>query len=126
MGVVQRLVLRRGFCGFCGAMFFVCRDCERGQRYCGKDCSTKARRQNCRQYNRDYQETMQGRLNHAGRQKAYLWRRALARPSNKVTDHSLVRRLFSGKLAPEQPELAHGIDCCRFCGRPGIVNSSAP
>ncbi len=121
MAVVLQLVLRRGFCALCGEMFFVCRDCEQGQRYCGEACSKKARRRKCREYNHDYQETKQGRLNHAKRQKAYLRRKVLARALKKVTDHSLVEILFPGKLAPEQLERLHSMYRCWFCGRPGVV-----
>ncbi len=121
MAAARQLVLRRAFCALCGEMFFVCGDCEQGQRYCGKACSGKARQRNCREYNRDYQDTKQGRINHAKRQQAYLLRKALARAWKKVTDHSLEEIFFPGKLVPEQPERVHNMNRCWFCGRPGVV-----
>ena len=124
MAVVRSLVLRKALCALCVEMFFVCRGCERGQVYCGEACSKEARRQKCREYNRDYQDGRQGRLNHAKRQQAYLRRKILARASKKVTDHSLVRRLFSDKLAPKQPDRVHSVYRCWFCGRAGVVTPS--
>lgn len=121
MAVVLQLVLRRAFCALCGEMFFICRRCERGQRYCGAACRREARRRKCREYNRDNQDKRQGRLNHAKRQQGYLLRKALARALKKVTDHSLVEILFPGKLAPEQLERVHSMYRCWFCGRRGVV-----
>ena len=125
MAVVLQLVLRQAFCALCGEMFFVCRKCEHGQRYCGEVCSGKVRQRKRREYKRDYQATMKGRLNHAKRQQEYLLRKARARASKKVTDHTLVERFFSGKLAREQIERVPSMYRCWFCGRPGVVIRSA-
>ena len=64
-------------------------------------------------------------MNHVKRQQDYLLRKALARASKKVTDHTLVERFFSGKLAPEQLERVPSMYRCWFCGRPGVVIRSA-
>ena len=121
MAAAPQLVLRRAFCALCGEMFFVCRRCERGQRYCGTACRQEARRRKCREYNRKYQDKKKGRLKHALRQEAFVQRQALARASKEVTDHSLEERFFPGKLVPEQQERVHSMNRCWFCGRPGVV-----
>ena len=60
MAAALQLLLRRAFCALCGEMFFVCRRCERGQRYCGAACRRESRRRKCREYNRNYQDKRQG------------------------------------------------------------------
>ncbi len=47
----------------CGALFWICRHCGRGHRYCSVRCRQQARRQQCREANRRRPErvTDQGR-----------------------------------------------------------------
>ncbi len=64
--------------------------CDRGHIYCGKECSSQARRENLRAANRRYQRSFPGRLANAERQSRYRARRAEAAPSpesKNVTDH---------------------------------------
>jgi hypothetical protein len=71
----------------CRQMFFLCSHCDRGQVYCGKACSSAARRASVRAAGTRYQATADGRHAHAARQQRY---------REKVTHH-----------APEKgPELA--------------------
>jgi hypothetical protein len=87
-------VLRRRICQACHAFFWICRPCDRGQRYCNTPCRASARREQQRQANRRHQHSLAGRQDHRDRQREYRKRcarrrwasRALA-PKN-VTDQS--------------------------------------
>jgi hypothetical protein len=68
----------------CGAVFWICQCCYRGQRYCSQRCRAKSRRQQRREANRRHQKSPEGRLDHRDRQREYRLRRARAR----VTDHT--------------------------------------
>ena len=60
----------------CGAMFFICAPCDRGQRYCSKACQQQARRQQWREASCRYQQSPEGRLGHRDRQRVYRQRKA--------------------------------------------------
>ena len=85
MGPSEEL-LRQRFCrgAGCGAVFWICRYCDRGHQYCGERCRRKARRQQRRAANRRHQQSREGRLDHRDRQRAYRERHSLRR----VTDHT--------------------------------------
>src|SRR5919109_3298999 len=62
----------------CAQVFFLCRRCDRGNRYCSPGCSTSARRSGLRAAGERYQRTSYGRRGHADRQRRYRARRAAA------------------------------------------------
>jgi hypothetical protein len=86
MALVRQLLFYQRHCGSvgCGAAFWICQCCYRGQRYCSERCRLKARRAQRREANRRHQQSEEGRLDHRDRQRAYRRRRAPA----GVTDHS--------------------------------------
>jgi hypothetical protein len=63
----------------CGAPFFVCIRCDRGQRYCSDACRKAARRRQTRAANSRYQCSEADKLAHRSRQKAYRERRSRCR-----------------------------------------------
>lgn len=77
--------LRFVVCGLaeCLRQFFLCSRCDRGQRYCGERCRTRARRHSVREAGGRYQRTLDGRHAHAARQAAYRQRQ-----QQKVTHQS--------------------------------------
>jgi hypothetical protein len=77
---------RQRFCraAACGARFFVCRACDRGQCYCSTACRTQARTQQRREARQRQQRSLAGRLNHRDRQRAYR-RRLAQRPHQPAT-----------------------------------------
>lgn len=110
-------------------MFYLCRHCDRGQRYCSSRCREKSRRLQRREANRRHQQSPEGRLDHRDRQRAYR-RRLQAR----VTDQSSQPASLRANLpvppvplpAPEPDFLsAHGAGntpgwvVCQTCGRRG-------
>lgn len=113
-------------------VFYLCRHCDRGQRYCSSRCRKKARRLQRREANRRHQHSPEGRLDHRDRQRAYR-RRLKAR----VTDQSSLRASLCVNLTvPPAPEPAgvapapnflpspvaedpSGWVVCQICGRRG-------
>src|SRR5205807_7154575 len=70
----------------CGAVFYLCRHCDRGQRYCSSHCREKARRLQLREANRRHQQSPYGRDDHRDRQREYRRRLKFC-----VTDQSSLR-----------------------------------
>jgi hypothetical protein len=66
-------VLRQRVCAQeeCRAVFWICKHCDRGQRYCGSACRTEARLNQRRRANRRHQHSPEGRLDHRDRQREY-------------------------------------------------------
>jgi len=140
---------RQRFCRSrdCGARFFLCRACDRGQGYCSAACRTRTRAEQRRLARRRHQRSAPGRLDHRDRQRAYRRRLATRRhlrppptdlPANlpspvsdqeNVTDHPSQAAPVSGIVrsaavwcwpALAQPRLAGlGALICRWCGRVG-------
>lgn len=81
-------VLRLRICHGCHAFFWICRPCDRGQRYCSPPCRASARREQRRQANRRHQHSLEGRQDHRDRQREYRKR-------------CVQRRWASGALAPK-------------------------
>ncbi|NOT58747.1 MAG: hypothetical protein HOP19_00825 [Acidobacteria bacterium] len=145
---------RQRFCraAACGARFFLCRACDRGQGYCSAVCRTQARAQQLRAARQRHQHSDAGRRDHGDRQRTY--RRRLAQrqpapplptpptpptpPQENVTDHASAVTATAGKLRasvwawPAQAQSARtalGALVCRWCGRVGrwlnpFVNTS--
>ncbi|MBI1951585.1 MAG: hypothetical protein HYS34_09520 [Acidobacteria bacterium] len=102
-------------------LFYICRSCYRGQRYCSDPCRRTTRREQRRIANRRHQQSDDGRLDHRDRQRAYRQRRRA-----RVTDQGSAPASYSGSIAP-QPDptgrnarrLARRRVCCIVCGRRG-------
>ncbi len=104
MAHTTEVVLLQKFCHAkgCGALFLICRHCDRGHRYCSERCRTKARREQRRAANRRHQQSPEGRLDHRDRQRAYRQRLAQAR----VTDQGSGRD-FSSDNVPTPESTIH-------------------
>ena len=130
MGTREEL-LRQRFCrgADCGVVFWICRHCDRGHRYCGERCRQKARRQSRRDANRRHQQSPEGRLDHRDRQRAYR-----ERCRRRVTDHTSADTFDSGSIvaaersrSKNEPGSVSGEDryatsaefepACIICGR---------
>jgi len=81
MAAPDEIVLRQRFCVgvSCGAMFFLCSRCDRGQRYCSIACREQSRREQHRRANCRHQQSPEGRLDHRDRQRRYRRRRSKLR-----------------------------------------------
>lgn len=120
----------------CGAMFFLCSHCDRGQRYCSLNCREQARLHQRRCANRRHQQSPEGRLDHRDRQREYRQRRAPTRVTDQGSLLNISSSLsgcgqidatpvgvpprFGNALLPRWPEERPGVwRCCRVCGRTG-------
>ena len=122
MAAAEQVLVRQRLCGnqACGAVFYLCRRCDRGHRYCSERCRSKARREQRRAANRRHQRSPEGRLDHRDRQRDY--RRRLTRL--RVTDQgsgaeacfSTLRQLSAWAVEPSRGEVF-----CRVCGRRGTL-----
>lgn len=134
-------------CGRCAQQVRICRDCDRGNRYCAGECAQIGRRESLRRAAERYQLGYRGACRHAARQAR--WR---ARQAQKVTHQgslltavALIVRSISTTTegthadvaALEPPPHATGLECaerrahaytavdytasaaprCCFCGR---------
>ena len=113
-------------------MFYLCRRCDRGQRYCSPRCREKALRLQRREANRRHQQSPEGREDHRDRQREYRKRQRLG-----VTDKSSLRvspcvnltvpparEPIEATLAPDLhpspgAEIRARWVVCQICGRRG-------
>ena len=103
----------------CGAVFYLCSSCDRGQRYCSERCREKARRRQRRAANRRHQGSDEGRLDHRDRQREYRLRTV-----RRVTDQGSGSGVCSSTLRPLTElffEAGVGEVFCRLCGRRGTL-----
>jgi hypothetical protein len=138
---------RQRFCRAreCGARFFLCPACDRGQCYCSAACRRSARLLQRRAARQRHQCSPAGRLDHRDRQRAYRRRLAVRHHTEQatapppataslptaektVTDHASQAPVVSGKLrasAWRWPLTAplrrrgRGVLVCHWCGRVG-------
>lgn len=75
-------------CQWCNEAFVVCTGCYCGQRYCSSLCSSLARLKSCREAQRRYAATDEGRENRRKLQKQYRIRKARNLIKKSVADKS--------------------------------------
>lgn len=114
-GSLRRVRLRGFACGWCGRQVFVCGRCNRGQRYCSRSCSRKARQAYQREASRCYQSTEAGKAKHAARSSRYRRRQRECRKRVRVTQQGLA---FSGEKVLNLRSTSCGGRCCVVCGAP--------
>lgn len=117
----EQVLLRQRQCRAepCGTVFYLCRPCDRGQRYCSERCRGKSRREQRRAANRRHQRSDEGRLDHRDRQREYRLRRV-----RRVTDQGSGGEVCSSTLRPLSElsfEAGVGEVFCRLCGRRGTL-----
>jgi hypothetical protein len=107
------------WCVLCRSRAVVCRSCDRGQIYCGKNCATEARRRNQREARCRYQTSACGRATHAERSRRHRARH------RHVTDHGSKIADLGQLVAPQTlaaatttsasrvPALRHRFHCSR-------------
>ena len=57
------------FCGCCGRIFGICRDCYRGHRYCSDACRIAGYHQSHREAQSSYRQTGKGKAQHCESEK---------------------------------------------------------
>jgi hypothetical protein len=100
-------------CARCHEMVRICRRCDRGNRYCSRECSRLGRQGSLREARRRYARSHRGRARHAARQVRYRARRSNADPT------STPYRGFTSRSATwavqKVPALTSSV--CLSCGR---------
>lgn len=84
---------RLEICALCGALFSICRSCDRGQMYCGLGCRRAARRRTARSAHRRHRRSPEGRHDHRDAERA---RRAPL--AGRVGDHGSEKLTASGTV----------------------------
>src|SRR5262244_2771411 len=127
--MAAEVILRQRVCR-CGTPFYICRSCDRGQRYCSEHCRQKARREQRREANRRHQQSLEGRLDHRDRQQQqYRERLRLGGVTDqgsrdKSSSVTMPREETKQKQAPAPvPALDSGLPVCVRCGRAGYALS---
>jgi len=117
-------VLRQRFCRWsgCGAIFWICRSCDRGQCYCSEHCRNKARRAQRRAANLRHRKSPEGRLDQRDRQRAYRRRLASVCVMDQASpDPSSTCTIVAPVLFPPASPFIHepGVPYCVICGKSG-------
>ena len=116
-------------------MFYLCPHCDRGQRYCSSRCREKSRRQQRREANRRYQQSLglEGRLDHRQRQREYR-QRLKARvtdqsslacfplcESDSASGSAIASNPLRRQIFPCGPDAEYAASwvVCQICGRRG-------
>ena len=141
MAGIPQTVFHQRFCNAsqCRLLFFICTHCDRGQRYCSPTCRRSTRLEQQRAARRRHQHSLEGRLDHRDRQRAYRLRKAAtarALKTKSVTEHGSNAGTTSATMGPPCKEDSQpirsgwggriwqaasglGLMICRFCGRVG-------
>jgi hypothetical protein len=131
MATATELVLRQRVCRYslCRTIFYICRCCDRGQRYCREECRKICRREQCRAANRRHQQSDEGRLDHQDHQRAYLERKRLRKivtDQPSVDDYDCVRvaavAVEATSMSTYEVEELRFVypPRCQKCGREGV------
>src|SRR5690606_12778981 len=87
-------VCRLMLCARCSRQVWLCRDCDRGQRYCEGECRAASRRESVKRAGAAYQRGRRGRRLHAARAQRYRERKratAAKFSDQKVTHHAVTQ-----------------------------------
>ncbi|MDR3544013.1 MAG: hypothetical protein P4L69_24120 [Desulfosporosinus sp.] len=90
-------------CACCHQQTMICSCCDRGNIYCGSECSQSVRKDLARAAGRRYQNTHRGKLKHAARQRRYRQRQkeSKATQGKKVTHQGSPTPIANDLLSPE-------------------------
>lgn len=127
-GVVIQESYRLFNCARCHCQVRICSHCDRGNRYCSEECSYQARRDSMRRAGASYQQTEQGKINHAARQQRYLIRKMTHQCSRQPPLGLFSHTTSQGRQKTgasrdtwrhRWPSWEHSdVVYCDFCGRP--------
>jgi hypothetical protein len=121
----------------CRHVFYLCRVCDRGDRYCSRAYAQRARRATLHDAGRRYQHRWRGRLHHAARQARYRARHETVthQTSPSVTPSGIVlvppaSPSSGGQEDTDDAEVDRAIPPagprCTRCGRPGRFLRQVP
>lgn len=117
----MKLSARLFHCAGCQRQVIICRHCDRGHRYCSRECAQSARRASRQAAAQRYQTGRKGRYRHARRQQIYRRRRrkkVTHQSSPLCASNDLLAPNPSGRVKPKKRLTRRGSIRCHFCGRP--------
>jgi hypothetical protein len=115
---------RMFLCAACRVQVVLCRRCDRGQIYCGRDCSSRARGDAQRAAGRRYQASRPGRFAHAERARRYRARCKIVTHQGSVDAQAGALLAAQATVSPQDaaPEVQTSPDTpsmrCTRCGAP--------
>ena len=128
-GGLPILLLRQIHCGWCHLIFYLCRSCWKGQRYCSDHCRLAAQRNKHCKRQRRYRQTSKGKKNHC--QAENRRRHGLSKKNHTNMDDATTTRLpawcmglllaIGKRILPVQTTT-----CCHFCGSCGQIVDEFP
>ena len=128
-GDLPILLLLQIRCSWCHLIFYLCRPCWRGHRYCSDPCRLAAKRKQRREAQRIYRQTPQGKKAHCYAENRR--RDRLRKKNQRNMDDATTTRLpawcmrlllATGKrILPLQTTT-----CCHFCGSCGQIVDEFP
>lgn len=92
-------------CARCAQQVRICRDCDRGNRYCAGGCAGIRRREALLRAGRRYQRSYRGACRHAARQSN--WRK---RQAQKVTHQGCLLSTATGTVVADSTQRSHAHD----------------
>ncbi len=130
-------ILRSGECGEvligricprCQKQFLICRHCDRGHVYCGYLCSTLARAEKCRAYQKHYRENSEGyREDHRADQRDRRRQKNVGDQSSMFSTRSArvstpvrLSAWFAAMTTFGGEDTDDEESCCSICGRQGV------
>jgi hypothetical protein len=133
IGDLPILLLLQIRCGWCHLIFYLCRSCWRGHRYCSDPCRLAAKRKQRCEAQRRYRQTAKGKKTHCedeNRRRHGLSKKKVKKNMKNMDDASSTRLpawckwllLAIGKrILPVQTKT-----CCHFCGSCGQIVDEFP
>lgn len=118
-------------CDCCGSIFYVCRKCYRGQKYCCEECQKAGYREVHREAQRKYSQTDEGKER---RQDAQKRRREEIKKGALKKGMGLLQKLYKSCMCLSmlirsmlsKDENCQNKQCCHFCGSSGVVVNDFP
>jgi hypothetical protein len=108
----------------CNRPFAVCGECDRGRRFCCRQCADKSRRASLRRAGRHYQATDRGRSLHAIRQARYRERVRAVTHQSRGADPKKQPETAGSATRQSAPPVVRSELClppaCAVCCRPGV------
>lgn len=100
-------------CKDCLKIFWICRPCYRGHKYCSTPCRQSGRKKGQKTSKREYEKSQEAKEDHCDRQRAYRSRlkEKCENIAACVTEHSITDAEVSVKTSSE-PDCAFCI-CCK-------------
>jgi hypothetical protein len=118
-GCTSSFSCRLFLCGRCRRQVVICRRCDHGQVYCGRDCALEVRRCSQREARRRYQATDRGRRMHAYRSREYRARgRGVTDQGQTPIHHPETGGAAARPAQPSARTAAEPITVCCRCGHP--------